>query len=236
MPSLNSLVDTYGTVLLIDSASTRIQVGLWQRENEAIWHQSDQEAGIAVFACAETVLAQARIDVADLGALVFCEGPGSILGIRTAAMALRVWEAAEARARPTFAYRSLELLARDLQTRATPAPFAVVADARRESWHWVDGAADGSIGALRRVPASDLAAFTGDVLMPAGFRTWARPLLPIATTDYALPVLWLRQRDADLLRPAPQPEAFFHEDVAYATWTPRIHRAGEGASRNQPES
>ena len=30
---------------------------------------------------------------------------------------------------------------------------------------------------------------------------------------------------ADLLRPAPLPEAFLHEDPAYVTWTPQIHRA-----------
>ena len=260
MPSLDSLVATHRTVLLIDSASAQIQVGLWQRDAEVLWRQSDQEAGIAIFACVAAVLALARIGVADLGALVFCEGPGSILGIRTAAMALRVWSAAADRPRPTYAYRSLELLANDLQSGgvsgaqqagvggpgdlpevaqtskpalpttdkcgAAPRPFAVVADARRESWHWVDGPVSGPAGRLRRVPTTELLAFTGEVFAPAGFRTWSQPARPISTIAYSLPVLWARQRGADLLHPAPEPDAFLHEDATYVTWTPQIHRAG----------
>jgi len=236
MPSLSSLVATHRTVLLIDSASVQIQVGLWRRDCEVLWRQSDQEAGIAVFACANAVLTQARIRVADLDALVFCEGPGSILGIRTAAMALRSWPAAEGRALPAFAYRSLELLASDLQTSGAPTPFAVVADARRDSWHWVDGTPTGPVGPLRRVPAHELLAFAGEVFMPAGFRAWARPPRPISTVAYALPDLWLRQREADLLRVAPQPDAFLHEDAAYAKWTPQIHRAGARHSQTRADS
>jgi tRNA threonylcarbamoyladenosine biosynthesis protein TsaB len=236
MPSLGSLVSTHRTVLLIDSASVRIHVGLWRRDCEVIWRQSDQEAGIAVFACADAVLAQARIGVADLDALIFCEGPGSILGIRTAAMALRAWPAAEGRALPAFAYRSLELLASDLQTSGTPAPFAVVADARRGFWHWVDGAAGGPVGPLRRVTEEELLAFTGGVFTPDGFRAWTRLLRPISTVAYDLPVLWLRQRETDLLHAAPEPDAFLHEDAAYATWTPQIHRAGVSPSRTRAGS
>lgn len=236
MPSLNSIVAMHRTVLLIDSASSVIQVGLLRDDCEVIWQQAAQESGIAVFACADAALAQARIEVVDIGAFVFCEGPGSILGIRTAAMAIRTWSVSEDRAPPAFAYRSLELLASDLQTGHTPAPFAVVADARRDSWHWVDGAADGSIGPLRRVPAQELAAFTGGVFTPSGFRAWAQPLRPISTISYDLPSLWLRQRAADLLRPAPQPDAFLHEDATYVTWTPRIHRTGVAPSQTRANS
>ena len=223
-------------MLLIDSASTQIQVGLWRRDCEAIWSQSDQEAGIAVFACAELVLAQAGIGVADLGALVYCEGPGSILGIRTAAMALRVWSAATDRTLPAFSYRSLELVAGDLLGSGAPAPFAIVADARRDSWHWVDGPAGGPAGRLRRVPPQELLAFPGRIYTPAGFRAWSQPPRPITTIDYALPALWLRQREADLLRAAPQPDAFLHEEASYMTWTPQIHRAGVGPSQARPGS
>jgi len=174
--------------------------------------------------------------VADLGAMVFCEGPGSILGIRTAAMAVRIWSAAGGVTLPAFAYRSLELLASDLQSGSTLAPFAVVADARRESWHWVDGRADGSVGCLRRVPAQELLEFPGGIFTPAGFRSWSKPLRTISTVDYALPALWLRQRQACLLRAAPQPDAFLHEEAAYLTWTPQIHRAAASPSQSPAAS
>ncbi len=236
MPSLDSLVATHRTVLLIDSALTRIQVGLWQRDGDPIWSVSDQEAGIAIFACADRVLAQARIEITGIGALAFCEGPGSILGIRTTAMALRVWSVAAGRTLPAFAYRSLELVAVDLQRSGAPAPFAVVADARRDSWHWVDGPAGGPAGRLRRVPPQELLAFPGGIYTPAGFRAWTQPPRPISAVDYTLPDLWLRERTADLLEAAPQPDAFLHEEASYVTWTPQIHRAGTSPAQTKNES
>lgn len=203
---------------------------------EAIWQTSDQEAGIAIFAGVAAVLAQARISVAGLGALVFCEGPGSILGIRTAAMALRIWSAADGRTLPVFAYRSLELVAHDLRRCGIPAPFAVLADARRDSWHWVDVPAEGAIGPLQRVPKDTVAGFRGLLFTPAGFRAWARPPGEVSTIPYVLADLWRHQVDAGLLRAAPQPDAFLHEDVTYAAWTPQIHRAGVRPSRPRAAS
>jgi len=38
---------------------------------------------------------------------------------------------------------------------------------------------------------------------------------------FALPAV----ADADLFRPSPAPDAFLHEEPAYAKWVPQIHRA-----------
>jgi tRNA threonylcarbamoyladenosine biosynthesis protein TsaB len=267
MPSLRSLVAAHRTVLLIDSASTCIQVGLWrcdraadlsgscERErvdtsvsgscerqqadpplSEAIWHEANQEAGIAIFAGVDAVLTQAGIGVTDLGALVFCEGPGSILGIRSAAMALRIWMTTENLTVPAFAYRSLELVAHDLRRRYIPAPCAVIADARRDSWHWVEIPAGGAIGPLQRVPTAAVARFDGQLYTPAGFRAWAKPPGDVSIVPYTLADLWRHQGDVDLLRATPTPDAFLHEDVTYATWTPQIHRAGVSPSRTRADS
>jgi tRNA threonylcarbamoyladenosine biosynthesis protein TsaB len=242
MPSLRSLVAAHRTVLMIDSASTCIQVALWHssRERErvvsggcerervessvpdAIWRTSDQEAGIAIFTGVEAVLAQTAIGMAGLGALVFCEGPGSILGIRTAAMALRIWSRPDL---PVFAYRSLELVAHELRHQGIPEPFAVIADARRNSWHWVDATAGGAIGALQRVPPDTMAGFGGRLFTPAGFRAWTQPPGEVSTIPYDLADLWSHQADTDLLHPAPHPDAFLHEEVTYLAWAPQIHRA-----------
>ena len=236
MSSLRSLVATHHRVLLIDSSSTCIQVGLWRLDREITWQTSDLEAGIAIFAGVDALLAQAGGGIAEIGALVFCEGPGSILGIRTAAMALRLWSSTGRRTRPVFAYRSLELVAHDLRRRNVPPPFAVLADARRDSWHWVVAAPEGAIGPLQRVPTATVAAFAGQRFTPAGFRAWARLPGEVATIPYVLPDLWQRQGDADLLRAAAQPDAFLHEDATYVAWNPQIHRAGISSSRTRTDS
>jgi len=226
MPALAPLVDAHRAVLVIDSASAAVQVGLYRPDREPVWRSSAQEAGIAVFACTADVLAEARLGVPDLGACVFCEGPGSILGIRTAAMALRTWQAVRDRPLPAFAYRSLELVAHALVAAGTPAPFAVTADARRETWHCVAVAAPGGPGPLRRLTRAELGSLDGALFMPAGFRSWAPPPRPAVEVPYSLAELWRGREQAELLRPAPQPDAFLHEDAAYVTWTPQVHRAG----------
>jgi tRNA threonylcarbamoyladenosine biosynthesis protein TsaB len=225
MASLTSLLTAHGVVLLIDSSSARVEVGLLRREAGAVWCQSPREAGIAIFECVADALAKAGISVRDVGAFVFCEGPGSTLGIRTAAMTLRTWQATGSTGRPAFAYRSLELVAQDLRSAGVRSPFAVVADARRNAWHFIETGADNIIGLLQRVPRARVADYPGDLFMPDDFRAWAPPPRPARSVPYSPVRLWQRQSEADLLHPAPQPDAFLHEESAYAVWTPQIHRA-----------
>src|SRR3954469_18613927 len=98
MPSLRQLLRDHAPLLLIDAASTRIQVGLLDSASGAKWAALDAEAGIAIFQAVE----QLAVDLSAVRAFVFCEGPGSILGVRTAAMAIRTWQMLSPR--PAFAY------------------------------------------------------------------------------------------------------------------------------------
>ena len=125
MTSFRELVAIHQPLLLLDASSARVQAGWLEGGGRARWASASAEAGEGVFRCLEEL----AIDPAKAGAFVHCEGPGSVLGVRVAAMALRVWRVATPI--PMFAYRSLELVA-----RAAGRPGAsVIADARRGSWH-----------------------------------------------------------------------------------------------------
>lgn len=229
MFSLASLLAAHRSLLALDSASARVQAG-WLRDGAApVWAEAETEAGAGLFDCAGRALAAGGAAWGEIGAFVFCEGPGSILGIRTAAMALRAWAAVADAPRPVYAYRGLELVARELARHAT-APFAVIADARRDAWHCVQVSAEGQIHPLRRVPAAELAAIPGGLFMPAGFRAWAAPPRPAQTCAYDLAALFAGQPGAEIFRAAPAPDAFLPEDPLYQTWTPRIHRAPGAAA------
>ena len=213
MPSLREILAAHSPLLLLDAASTRVQVGWLEAEPvagpvcSARWQASDVEAGIALFRCLESLTANPN----EARAFVFCDGPGSVLGCRTAAMAIRTW--CVLHPRPVFAYHSLALVAHAL---ARP-DVTVISDARRDAWHC---ASPGS--PLRRVPAAELA---GELVMPEGFRHWA-PLPPKLTrVPYALADLLPRACDAELFRRTDSPDAFLHAEPSYATWTPQIHRA-----------
>lgn len=206
MPSLSQLLATHAPLLVLDAASTRVQVGWLVANGTARWENSDVEAGIGIFRGIEAL----GIDVRDAGAFVFCDGPGSVLGIRTAAMALRTWGVIAPR--PVFAYGSLALAAHALGRKE----IKMIADARRDSWHCLQ------LGTLRRVPAGEL---TGELVMPENFRHWS-PLPPgVTRVPYSLAEMLPRVADVELFRATAAPDAFLHEEPSYATWTPKIHRA-----------
>ena len=121
---------------------------------------------------------------------------------------------------PAFGYRSLDLVAHALAASGRPLPFAVIADARRDSWHFVEARAAGALQPLRRLPAGELGAWSGELVMPDGFRVWTPPPRPVAPVPYGLADLWRRQAGAELLRAAPAPDAFSYEDSAYADVDP----------------
>lgn len=214
MSSLRQLLAAHPTLLLIDSASARVQVGLWTRgETEAPrWLASDGEASTMLFSCVETILRDAGLRIADVNAFVFCEGPGSVLGIRTAAVALRAWRVINPDA-SLYRYRSLELVANAFNRPEV----SVIADARRDTWHVV------RLGApLRRATPNEL---EGELVMPEHFRHWTALPAGVATTSYDLASLLKTTADADLFHATTEPDAFMHEDPSYVTWTPQIHQA-----------
>jgi len=171
------------------------------------WEASDEEAGTAIFRCVEALAG----DLDRVGAFAFCEGPGSILGIRSAAMALRVWQVV--RPRPILAYQSLALVASALEK----SDVLVIADARRGVWH---GYRKG-LG-LQRLAAAEVGP---GAVMPEPFRHWA-PLPPGAgLTPYVVADLIARAMDAPLLHETTAPDAFLHQEPEYVRWKPQIHRA-----------
>ena len=209
MPSLRQIIAAHAPLLVIDAAATRVQVG-WLTDGEvgtARWSTSDDDTGVGLF----TSLAALGVAIDAANALVFCDGPGSVLGIRTCAMALRTWNVLKPR--PMFSYCSLAVVA---QALGRP-DIGVIADARRELWHHFTLG-----GSLRRVPVAEL---RGELVMPENFRHWSQPPPGLTSIPYSLAELLPRVIDADLCRPTDAPDAFLHEEPSYVTWTAKIHRA-----------
>ncbi|MBL9215505.1 MAG: peptidase M22, partial [Opitutaceae bacterium] len=215
MASLAQLLASHGSILVLDAASASVQAGVLTRSGTAAWSASRAEAGSGVFAGTRSTLAQAGLELAQVGAFVFCEGPGSMLGIRTVAMALRTWNVLQAR--PVYAYQSLAVAGRHAWTLKPGAAFTVIADARRDSWHSLAVAGSGLLGPLRRVTAGELP--EGDWLTPAGFRAWATPPRPVGVCSYDLAAIFPALGDGEFFRPVEAPDAFQHEAPAYRKWT-----------------
>ncbi len=172
-----------------------------------------------LFGCVEAAMADAKLKLGDIRSFALCVGPGSVLGIRIAALAVRSWSALEPR--PIFVWESLASLARSALVAGEKGPFLVAAESRLKRWHALEVSADGSLGtpfeaeasqlntAGRRVLASSEAApgvLTSHVAVP---HPWS-----------ALPVFFTQP---GFLREEPRPDAL---NVAndFAIWSGERHR------------
>jgi tRNA threonylcarbamoyladenosine biosynthesis protein TsaB len=220
MSSLTQLLTSHQRLLILDAASMRIQVGLLQAGAPACWQQELAEAGSGLFKGVNAVLDAASAKLADVDAFVFCEGPGSTLGIRTAAMAIRTWQVL--RSRPAYAYQSLAV-AGCFARRSRAGPLAIIADARRDSWHVQAIAETGLPEPLQRIVAGALPA--GQLLTPEHFRAWAQPSRPMATCSYDLVEILPAIAGLDLFHAVALPDAFQHEAPDYKKWSAQVHSA-----------
>lgn len=214
MPSLNAILADHPSLLLIDASSQVIHLGWLRRGQPATWQATEQEAGTGLY----QLLDRADLSPNDVDAFAYCAGPGSMLGIRTIAAALRTWVAL--RPRPIFHYRSLDLLVR---TAGQPGA-TLICDARRRSWHAITLDSVGRPQPLTRIPEGELPA--GPLLMPAGFRTWTTlPDPPPLTVPYEPPLLASTWSDEDLFALTDDADAFQPDRPTYARWTPSVHQA-----------
>jgi tRNA threonylcarbamoyladenosine biosynthesis protein TsaB len=229
MPSLTQLLASHGRLLVLDASSTRVQVGLLRADSPALWRNREAEAGAALFTDTQAVLAEGGTKLDDVGAFIYCEGPGSMLGTRTIAMALRTWQVLKPR--PAYAYQCLTLLAHDILLTGSVGPFSVITDARRDSWNSVAVLADGTVQPLRRIPAAELAASPEPLYSPPVFRAWASP--PRSTRDYPYTVAALldAHADLDLFHAIAAPDAFQHEAPEYKKWSAQVHSAATAPSK-----
>ncbi len=209
-------------VLYLDAASPTVHVGLQVSDRVAPeWRQSTQEAGVGLFREVETLTRAQGVSVSDLRSVAFCEGPGSLLGVRLVAMALRTWHALP-RAIPleVSGYLSLELVAAGLLAEGTPGPFHILVDGRRATWNVLSVGADGRWGAIRRRPAAEAFPEGERVFHPRGFPLWQSLPAEVETITYEPAALPALAAGFPLLHPVALPDAFMTEVPTYREWTP----------------
>jgi tRNA threonylcarbamoyladenosine biosynthesis protein TsaB len=221
MPSLSPLLTKHDRLLVLDAASLQVQVGLLRSGQPALWCTSPDEAGRGIFTCAQNLLTEAQLTLDAIGGFVFCEGPGSMLGIRTVAMALRTWQVL--RPRPAYAYQSLAVAGHGEWVQGGRRRFSVITDARRDTWHCQPVGADGRMPALQRVATGELPA--GEWMTPENFRAWAPPPRPAGVCSYDLARIFPALADGDFFCAVDAPDALQRDAPAYKKWSAQIHRA-----------
>lgn len=211
-------------ILYVDAASQVVALGLQvgNAPDSTIWRRTEANADVGMFQATEELLHGSTIEVTDLRTIVFCEGPGSLLGVRLAAMMIRTWSILpREHTLQVFAYRSIALLAADLIASGQAPPFRIITDARRHTWNMLAVSGAGVLGEVARVATTDLSDNDSPVFHPREFRTW-QPLPDFAqVVSYRPESVAVLGIKSDLLRPVKSPDAFMTEMPTYKTWEPK---------------
>lgn len=213
---MSSALPQNGPVLVLDAASPIIFVGLW-RDGAWLTTRSVEAAALdALFEAVEDCLDEADCHLSELAAFVYDEGPGSVLGIRVTAMALRSWKALpELKKTPVFAYRSLEMLAAQIAEGESVKVFRIIADYRKDAW----------LSLL--VPDGEIDIVSHDAIeqgMPLYYlkqrKAWSKP--PVGAIEVALELLAYPELlcGSEICRLVESPGVFTVRVVEYKRWEP----------------
>ena len=213
-------------LLVLDATTPTTQIGLLVKGNWiAFFSDGDSKALHAIFSGIRTCLQRARMELAEVGAFCYCQGPGSVLGLRLTVMTLTGWRSQPpANQIPLFAYNSLFASMELLKQRGITPPFRVAAPIRGDRWFTARANDQGRqyqpiIRSRRQLEAMS------DPLWVLPQRKWGSTRIEGANTiDYDLRKLAPATFGSDLLRPVEEPELLTPEEAQYRKWTRQRHR------------
>ncbi len=211
--------------LLLDASASKVQVGLLQGEVWLAFRELEEEAINSIFDGTSACLKEAKMPLEDVAGFLFCEGPGSILGIRLAAMAINGWRSQPAhRQASLFSFRSLEAAVALFKHMGEPMPFHIVSEYRQDRWHLVSVNEDGERIDITLVDTTDLSKLQGSVYCLPRRKNAPVPPVFIHTRDYSLFELPRVLNSANLLHKIDKPEIYLPEKPVYVKWDAKRHR------------
>lgn len=217
---MNALPET--PLLVVDASSPTTRCALWQQGRFLASRESALAPLTALPEAIEYCLSTANLSLESLAGYLYCEGPGSVLGLRLAAMMLRTWQATTTKL-PIWAYRSLDfayawLTHTGIDTNDT----GMVIEARQGKWARLRQFG----GPIEVTTAEHLASMPGTCYRLPQRKSWLNHELPDNVATLTLD--WHQAAPCfhhpGLLRPVTLPEILVPEPAIYQTWTPERHR------------
>jgi tRNA threonylcarbamoyladenosine biosynthesis protein TsaB len=123
--------------LVIDGSGASVFVGLLGTEGKWLSQITQKSAPLeGLFPAVESVLYAAQCRISDVRDFIYCEGPGSVLGLRLCAMAIQTWGHLREPDVRYFAFNSLALTA-TLILIDTPEmnQALLVSDWKKDAWN-----------------------------------------------------------------------------------------------------
>lgn len=217
---------THTARLVIDGSCGGVFAGLLDSRDQ--WLSQARREGPPLenlFPVVEAALKEADLHFSDLSGYIYCEGPGSVLGLRLCAMAIETWRRLYPDSAHLYKYNSLQLCALTL-LRDSPGltDALVVADWKKGAWNALK-IESAQPGAFSVIDDDALTAWTGALYHLPQRKGWQSPPEGAHTLAYdpaRLADLWSH---SDLLQSTESVELHNSGMNTFHKWTPDRHRA-----------
>lgn len=213
-------------MLLLDASGPTTYVGLLEGQRWMAFYPSKTPALESLFLGVHHCLQQSDLSLEAVKGFLYCEGPGSILGLRLSVMALKTWRLLPPwQDSRLYAYRRLNIAAALHMRTSSLKTFSLIADFKHGSWHCLkvsepDAVADTPITVVKTDALQHLS-------LPCYYlRQRSHMLPPIETIpiDYTLEKLPEILRDQRLFRRLNAPETYQTQTAVYQRWKPQRHQ------------
>ncbi len=213
----------FDKILFLDACSPIVQVGILHENKWIGYYKSEKQALESLFEGIEKCLKMGKMEFKDITHFAYCEGPGSLLGIRVAIMAIRAWKALKLnRNKKVYAYNSFKVsleLVRKFYNKVSP--YYIVSGVRAGTWNILSAGGGEDIFEIKE---EELKKLKGD--------KWyfkQRKLLPenndlyLKEFDYNIEKCAESFIEKKWLREVLEPEALVVEEPEYVKWDFKRH-------------
>ena len=190
---------------------------------------SETDPSKSLFELIERILTQNGLELAQMASIIYCEGPGSMLGVRTAVMAIRAWEGIGITAAANlYTYNSLAL-GRQIVGRSTFAAQSclLVTDARRDSWNTLPHPDPDNTLNSQLMATDELASEDRVLITFPQFSCWNRTEIAFDELDYDPTASFEDELYLQIIRPVERANPLSVRLSDYKKWIPKIHSAAE---------
>lgn len=166
---------------------------------------------------AAEVLKKAHLKFTDIKSYAVCIGPGSMLGIRVSAMAVRTW--ATLYQRPIYVWVSLQILAKHALSEGVKTPFAVINESRLKRWNFLVVKSAGLFEPTLELEADEVVAKNLSLVVSHAVEHFPKAKI-FDDVWVHLPQLFQKK---ECLKLEPKPDAL-NPAADYAVWSGERHR------------
>ena len=211
---------------VIDGSGSTFFAGILNGQDQ--WLAKIERPGAPLeelFPAVEAALNEAGLDLSAVSSYLYCEGPGSVLGLRLCAMAIETWARLYPQSANLYKYNSLQLSALSLvNSNPTLQDALIVSDWKKGAWNAIY-MQSGKVSSNIVIDDEKMAAWQGALYHLPQRKGWQSPPSNAQTLAYDPSQIDKLRHQPALLQATETVELYSSGINTFQKWTPTRHRA-----------